>query len=77
MAYVLDKGCPFNFVINGRGTGKTYGALKLCTVDRPERFLYMRRTQVQLELISSEAMSPLKPVAYDCGLDLEIKNISK
>ena len=23
MAYVLDKGCPFNFVINGRGTGKT------------------------------------------------------
>ena len=77
MSYVLDKGCPFNFVINGRGTGKTYGALKLCTVDRPERFLYMRRTQVQLELISSEAMSPLKPVAYDCGIDLTYRNISK
>ena len=25
---ILSYGLPFNFVVGGRGTGKTYGALK-------------------------------------------------
>ena len=27
--WILAQGLPFNFLVGGRGTGKTYGALKV------------------------------------------------
>ena len=64
---ILHQGYPFNFVSGGRGTGKTYGAL-LHGRQRSapmNRFMLLRRTQAQVELISKPEFSPFK--AIDAG----------
>lgn len=52
---------PFIFMTGGRGTGKTYGALR-CSIINKMRMLYLRRTQVQTDLIKRAEMSPFKAV---------------
>ena len=42
IAYILSKGVTFNFVIGGRGTGKTYGALQHI-INNDIKFALMRR----------------------------------
>ena len=60
---VRDK-YPFTFVIHGRATGKTYGTLKMVLEDKI-RFMFMRRTQSQADLISRDDFSPFKPIMDD------------
>ena len=55
---------PFVFVIGGRGTGKTFGALKYVR-DAGIRFVYLRRTQTEIDLISQPAYNPYKPITND------------
>ena len=43
---ILSYKLPFNFIIGGRGTGKTYGALKTAYIN-DIRFMLMRRTQAR------------------------------
>ena len=66
---ILKEGYPFTFVTGGRGTGKTYGALlearRRSTVDH--RFMLLRRTQAQVELISKPEFSPFKAIDRDMG----------
>lgn len=64
---ILDAGYPFCFVTGGRGTGKTYGALmEARRRSAPDhRFMLLRRTQAQLELISKQEFSPFKAVDRD------------
>lgn len=71
-----DK-APFIVVIGGRGTGKSYGSL-LEAVRSGEDFLYMRRTQTILDIISKPELSPLKalPVAEDYTVKPIGKNVS-
>lgn len=61
MRKIINEPYPFIFVIHGRGTGKTYGAIDTVVHDCIP-FLYMRRTQVEADLVSSEAFSPFKPL---------------
>lgn len=61
---VLKYGMPFNFVMGGRGTGKTYGALKYCIQDK-HKFIFMRRTNNAFQ--DAVAMNPLNAVAQDMG----------
>ena len=61
---VLKDGFPFTFCVGGRGTGKTYGVLKYA-VENKIRFLYLRRTQKQLDIIQKEEFSPFKPLNSD------------
>ena len=60
---VRDK-YPFTFVIHGRGTGKTYGTLRM-VLDKKIPFIFMRRTQSQVDLISKDDFSPFKPLMDD------------
>ena len=55
---------PFIFVVGGRGTGKTYGALEYVRKQALEgkKFIYMRRTQDQVDKISQDDFSPFKSV---------------
>lgn len=59
--WILAQGAIFNFVIGGRGTGKTFGAL-----DYVERtgavFMLMRRTQAQTDFINRPEFSPFKSI---------------
>ena len=75
VAAALDLGQPFTFVIGGRGSGKTYGALKCC-IDRGYKFGFMRRTQRQLDIINKPEFSPLKPICRDTGLRFTTRSLA-
>lgn len=72
---ILELGCPFNFVVGGRGTGKTYGALKTC-IEEDIKFMLMRRTQAQADMINKPDFSPFKKLNSDNGWNIITQSIS-
>ena len=70
--------CGYNaiFVYGGRATGKTYGSLKM-VVEENEKFIYMRRTQAQCDLISNPEFSPFKSLNNDGICSIGCKALSK
>ena len=76
MGAIFDLGLPFNFVVGGRGTGKTYTALKEC-VERGDVFFFLRRTQAQTDLVSKPEFSPFKKLNSDLGWNVKTAPISK
>ena len=73
---ILSYKMPFNFVVGGRATGKTYGALKTAYENRI-RFILMRRTQTQCDLINKPEFNPYKAINMDIGSNITVKSISK
>lgn len=73
---ILAEGFPFNFLVGGRGTGKTYTSLLVAKED-DIRFMLMRRTQSQCDLISKPEFSVFKPINHDTGSDIQVERISK
>ena len=73
---IVREGYPFNFIVGGRGTGKTYTALKTAYEDR-QLFMLMRRTQSQADLISKPEFSVFKPLNRDMEIDVRVERISK
>ena len=73
---ILAYQMPFNFVVGGRATGKTYGALKTA-YDNRIRFILMRRTQTQCDLINKPEFNPYKAINADIGSNITVKSISK
>ena len=67
---------PFNFVVGGRGTGKTYGALK-SAYESDTRLMLMRRTQAQCDLVNKPEFNPYKAINTDIGSNVTVKSISK
>lgn len=63
---LITSAPTFTFEIGGRGTGKTYGAL-LYLLQRPRvnKFVYLRRTQIEADLISNDYANPFKKVSSD------------
>ena len=59
---------------SARGTGKTYGALKGC-MDRGIPFLYLKRTQIDIDLISNDDFSPFKPINRDTGSSVSFSKV--
>lgn len=73
---ILSYRLPFNFIIGGRGTGKTYGALKTA-YENYMRFILMRRTQAQCDLINKPEFNPYKAINQDISKNISVKSISK
>lgn len=73
---IIELGLPFNFVVGGRGTGKTYTALKTVKED-DIKFFFMRRTQAQADLINKPEFSPFKALNTDEGWNVTTRPISK
>lgn len=73
---ILSYDMPFNFIIGGRGTGKTYGAL-LSAYNNNRRFILMRRTQTQCDLINKPEFNPYKAINIDIDRNITVKSISK
>lgn len=64
---ILSTKSPIIFIWGGRGTGKTYGALKYVHETGTE-FLYLRRTPAQADIIcASPSMWPWAPINDDLG----------
>lgn len=73
---IRNTKCPFVFVVGGRATGKTYGMLEN-VVEHGEKFLFLRRTQTQLEQIIKPEYSPFKSLNNDHEWDIVPASISK
>lgn len=73
---ILSYNMPFNFIVGGRGTGKTYGALKTA-YETNTRFILMRRTQAQCDLINKPEFNPYKAINADIHKNVSIRSISK
>lgn len=72
---ILAQGVPFNFITGGRGIGKTYGALEY--VKKHGKFIYLRRTQTQIDMVANPAFNPFKSLNADKGWNVGVKGISK
>ena len=64
---LLGHVLPYTWIWGGRGTGKTYGFLEDVRYNNPRKFLILRRTQKQIDLLRKPAFNPFKPVDQDHG----------
>ena len=81
--FSLDKakkaGQPFNIIIGGRGTGKTYSTLDDSYENNTEEahFMYLRRTEVEISSIADVKYNPFKALNRDKHYDVQARYISK
>ena len=66
MDTIYNNGMVYSFVVGGRGTGKTFGALKYA-LDHELKFIYLRRTQVQVDLIKTDDLNPFNALHSTLG----------
>lgn len=59
---------------SARGAGKTYGFFKHA-IQTGQQFLYLKRTQIDIDLLSREDFSPFKPLIRDMGLNITVVKI--
>lgn len=64
------------FVYGGRGPGKTFNSL-LHVLQSGVRFMYLRRTQSQLETICMEPFNPFKEINRMYGFDARFEKMGK
>lgn len=50
----------FVYIVGGRGTGKTYGAIESYLYEEPAPFMWLRRTQAQADIINKPEFNPFK-----------------
>lgn len=70
-----DK-ASFVLMIGGRGIGKTFGILR-SIIDSGEEFIYMRRTQEQIDAIKIPELSPFKDINIAYGYNIVVDAIGK
>lgn len=73
---ILSYDVAFNFLVGGRGIGKTYGALKH-VVDNDIPFVFMRRTQTQLDVLMKDEYQPFKKLNADLGWNIHPIKLTK
>lgn len=76
---IIGTGYPYIFITGGRGTGKTFGALAYERQhSRPgERFMFLRRTQTQIDLLNKPEFSPFKAIDEALGTHTVTRSVSK
>ena len=73
---LLDSPAFVTVAIGARGIGKTYGCLKEL-YERGEKFLYVRRTQTQLDETCIQSLNPYNRIAADCGYNICCERLGK
>lgn len=77
---IVDAGYTFNFILSGRGVGKTFGFLKYLrerSLDGGGRFAYLRRLQTQIDICGKKEFNPFKRLDAVYHLETNVKPISK
>ena len=59
---------------SARGAGKTYGFFRYC-IENKLTFLYLKRTQIDIDLLSRDDFSPFKPLMRDHGYKIKTEKI--
>lgn len=67
----------FVYIVGGRGTGKTYGAIDSYLYDEPQPFVWIRRTQAQADIINKPEFNPFKKNAKGREFTACMKPISQ
>lgn len=75
-AAVMDNPAVFIVCVGGRGIGKTFGILKE-VLNRNMKFIYLRRTQSQIDTIKLKELNPFKAVNDICGTDIISGSLGK
>lgn len=73
---LLDCPEPFVVALGGRGIGKSYSILQEL-LHRGTPFVYMRRTQTQLDAITVPQLNPYNQIAADEGIHIISQKLSK
>ena len=76
--FIFNNKMTYKFIVGGRGTGKTFGALKYA-IDHNLKFIFMRRTQTQVDMIKSDELNPFNALYSELGNKYHfiMKNINK
>ena len=74
--WIISRGLPFMFVYGGRGTGKTYGALDT-VLEQKLKFIYLRKSQTQADIVGKPEFSPFSPVAVARGVEITSAPVAK
>ena len=74
--FVMQDKKAFTFIIGARGTGKTFGAILWC-IRNNKKFILLRKTQAQTDLINNPVFSPIKKIAAYLGVDYRMKQTTK
>ena len=72
-----DKKYPFVFGVGARGIGKTYGALEYLMKKTEKKFILLRLTQAEAELVASEEANPFKPLGPEISDHIKFKKVDK
>lgn len=73
---IVHGKAPIALAIGGRGIGKTYGVLSEL-LDINAKFIYLRRTQTQIDACKIQELSPFTTICRDKGIAVNAKSISK
>lgn len=74
----FDDAAPFIVALGGRGIGKTFGALAALTdPDRTGKFVYMRRTQAQIDACKIPELNPFKSINSALQRDFVVSPLGK
>ncbi len=76
MRAVFELPFTFIWIVGGRGTGKTYGALEYL-LESNTRFMLLRRTASQAQIVQNPAMTPIKSVVNDHGWQYTVAPVVK
>lgn len=61
IAEIMGKNMVFNAIVTGRAAGKTYGVLQWALQNNIV-IMFMRRTQTQLDTVTTDAYNPFAPL---------------
>ena len=73
---LINCPAPFVVAVGGRGIGKTYGVMRELLF-RQKPFIYLRRTQVQIDACKVQELSPFAAICRDENRYIESRTISK
>lgn len=73
--YIMKDRNVFKFLIGGRGSGKTFGAIQWALQNK-KTVLFMRRTQTQIDLIRNDNFSPFAAVDKNIVVHSINKNLA-
>lgn len=73
--YIMSRPEPFILVVGGRGTGKTYGALKW-HYEHKRYFIFTRRTAAQIKTLMNPKLNPFKRLNADLHINIQCYTIA-
>ena len=73
---ILNTKLPILIVLGGRGIGKTFSSLRY-VIEHNIKFVFLRRTITQLDLIGKDEFSPFTPVANYLNMYITSVPLSK